>query len=135
VRPKGGGPIAFAGIWETWMGPNGEEMETAAIVTTQANAEMAAVHHRAPVIVPPEQFDLWLDCANVDEQTATALIAPAPQGSMEVYEISPAVNRVANDVPELIAPYSAEAMPKAAQEPKPARPKRQPADTGQGSLF
>ena len=68
-----GGPIAFAGLWETWIGPNGEEMETAAIVTTQANAAMAAVHHRAPVIVPPEQFDFWLDCRNVDEKMAAEL--------------------------------------------------------------
>src|SRR5438132_4571039 len=92
IRPKDRAPIAFAGLWETWIGPNGEEMETAAIVTTEANAEMATVHHRAPVIVAPEQFDFWLDCRNVDENMATALIAPAPEGSMEVYEISPAVN-------------------------------------------
>ena len=50
---KSGGPLAFAGLWETWTGPNGEEMETAAIITTEANREMAQVHHRAPVIVPP----------------------------------------------------------------------------------
>ena len=111
ARPVAGGPIAFAGLWETWIGPNGEEMETAAIVTTEANAEMAAVHHRAPVIVPPEQFDFWLDCSNVDEQMAAALLAPAPDGSMEVYEISPAVNRVANDSPVLLEPYSADAAP------------------------
>ena len=65
----------------------------------QANRAMATVHHRAPVIVPPEAFDFWLDCSNVDEKTAAALIAPAPEGSMEVYEMSPAVNRVANDSP------------------------------------
>src|SRR5436853_7309211 len=46
VRPVGGGPIAFAGLWETWMGPNGEEMETAAIVTTQASADIAPIHPR-----------------------------------------------------------------------------------------
>ena len=62
ARPRAGGPIAFAGLWETWMGPNGEEMETAAIVTTTANKEMAEVHDRAPVIVQPGQFDFWLDC-------------------------------------------------------------------------
>ena len=109
ARPVAGGPIAFAGLWETWIGPNGEEMETAAIVTTEANKEMAAVHHRAPVIVPPEQFDFWLDCRNVDETMAAELMAPAPDGLMEVYEISPAVNRVANDDPALHEPYNADA--------------------------
>ena len=135
AKPAAGGPIAFAGLWETWIGPNGEEMETAAIVTTQANAEMAAVHHRAPVIVPPEQFDLWLDCRNVDEQMVTALIAPAPDGAMQVYEVSPAVNRVANDAPVLLEPYSAEAETPPAEQPKPVRRARQAVDTGQGSLF
>ena len=99
VRPKDGGPIAFAGLWETWMGPNGEEMETAAIVTTHANRELASLHDRMPVIVPPEAFDLWLDCRNVDAATATALLAPAREGLLEAYEVSPAVNRVANDEP------------------------------------
>ena len=63
ARPVAGGPMAFAGLWETWIGPDGEEMETAAIVTTEANSAMATVHHRAPVIVPPEQFGFWLDCS------------------------------------------------------------------------
>jgi putative SOS response-associated peptidase YedK len=134
--PMAGGPIAFAGVWETWTGPNGEEVETAAIVTTEANTEMAAIHHRAPVIVPPEQFDFWLDCANISEQEAASLFMRAPEGSMEVYEISTAVNRVANDSPELLKPYDSSAEP--APPPKAARkpaPKPQPEDTGQGSLF
>src|SRR5882724_11953550 len=50
VRRKGGGPMAFAGLWETWMGPNGEEMETAAIVTTTANRTLAPIHDRMPVV-------------------------------------------------------------------------------------
>ncbi len=80
ARPPGGGPLAFAGLWETWTGPNGEEMDTAAIVTTQANAAMAQVHHRTPVIIAPEAFDLWLDCSKVDEKAAAALLGPAPPG-------------------------------------------------------
>ena len=134
VRPVTGGPIAFAGLWETWTGPNGEEMDTAAIVTTAANREMATVHHRAPAIVPPEQFDFWLDCANVDEKMAAELIGPAPEGSMEVYQISNAVNRVANDSPALLEPYSADAAP-APASPAPSKSRAKKPDTRQGSLF
>src|SRR5262245_48400170 len=104
VRPKGGGPMAFAGLWETWIGPNGEEMETAAIVTTQANGTLAPLHDRMPVIVAPDAFDFWLDAAKVDGETAAALIAPARVDLLEAYEVSPAVNHHANDTPALIEP-------------------------------
>lgn len=112
VRAKSGGPIAFAGLWETWTGPNGEEVDTAAIVTTRANRLIAAIHDRMPVIVPPEAFDLWLNCAKADATTAAALIVPAPEGLLECYEVSPAVNRAVNDDARLIGP--------AAQDPAPA---------------
>ena len=51
IRPKDRAPIAFAGLWETWMGPNGEEMETAAIITTDANRDLAQLHSRMPVVI------------------------------------------------------------------------------------
>ena len=101
VHAKSGAPLAFAGLWETWTGPNGEELETAAIVTTRANRTLAPIHDRMPVIVPPEAFDLWLDGAEVDATTAAALIAPAPDDLLEAYEISTAVNRTANDNPTI----------------------------------
>jgi len=104
VRPRAGGPMAFAGLWETWMGPNGEEMDTAAIVTTTANRTLAAIHSRMPVVIAPDAFDLWLDCTNVDAETAAALIAPAPDQALEAYEVSAAVNHAVNDAAELIAP-------------------------------
>jgi putative SOS response-associated peptidase YedK len=104
VRPCRGGPIAFAGLWEVWMGPDGEEVETACIITTTANRALAPIHDRMPVVIPPEAFDLWLDCAHVDAATAAALIVPAPENLFEAYEISPAINRAANDSPSLIEP-------------------------------
>jgi putative SOS response-associated peptidase YedK len=107
VRPRRGGPIAFAGLWETWMGPNGEEVETACIVTTAANRLLAPMHDRMPAVIAPEAFDLWLNCATVDATTAAALIAPAPEDLFEAYEISTAVNRTANDSPDLIVPLGA----------------------------
>src|SRR5271167_3797118 len=99
-------PLAFAGLWETWTGPNGEEIDTAAIVTTAANRALAPVHERMPVFVPKQAFDLWLDCANVEADVAAALIRPAPDALMEAYPVSTAVNRVANDSEVLVAPLS-----------------------------
>jgi len=139
VRLKAGGPLAFAGLWETWTGPDGEEMETATIVTTTANRQIAAIHDRMPVIIPPDAFDFWLDCRRVDAQTAAALIVPAREGMLEAYEVSPAVNRAATDSPTLIEPLAAQ--PAAAPAPeKPAAPKaaakaKLRKEDGQGSLF
>jgi putative SOS response-associated peptidase YedK len=139
VRRKAGGngaelPLAFAGLWETWTGPNGEEMDTAAIVTTRANRALAAISDRMPVFVPPEAFDQWLDCARVDAAAAAALIDPAPDDLLEAYEISPAVNRVANDTPQLIDPAPASAVePAPSAQPKPKTERRKSGD--QPSLF
>ena len=107
IRMKDSQPFAFAGLWETWIGPNGEEVDTAAMITTEANAMMAPIHHRMPVILSPDKFDMWLDCASVSAVDASTLLVPAPDAAMEAFEISPAVNRVANDGPEIQQPYTA----------------------------
>jgi putative SOS response-associated peptidase YedK len=142
VRAKSGAPLAFAGLWETWTGPNGEELDTVAIVTTTANRTLAGIHARMPVIVPEEAFDLWLNCAEVDAETAAALIAPAPDDLLEAYEISTAVNRVANDNPKVLERLSGGAEPVSVPQPeaKPAHPRRAKPekvkeDDGQGALF
>ena len=134
-----GGPFAFAGLWETWTGPNGEEMDTAAIVTTDANRALASIHNRMPVIVPPEAFDFWLDCANVDAKTAAVLLAPARDDLFEAYEVSPAVNRVANDSDALLVPVAAAPAQQVTTEPAtpsvPAKSKAATKRGGQPSLF
>jgi putative SOS response-associated peptidase YedK len=137
VRAKSRQPLAFAGLRETWTGPNGEELETAAIVTTRANRALADIHDRMPVIVPPDAFDLWLNCNAVDAETAGTLIAPAPEDLLEAYEVSSAVNRTANDHAQLVEPNSAtesEPVPKraAAAGRRSARARK---DDGQGVLF
>ena len=137
VHLKSGAPMALAGLWETWTGPNGEELETATIVTTAASRSIAHIHDRMPVILPPEAFDLWLD-ANVDAKIAAALIAPARDALLEAYEISTAVNRVANDSPQLIAPVGAAPAPApadAAPAAKPARRKGAKKDDRQKPLL
>jgi len=133
VRRKGGGPLAFAGLWESWIGPNGEEQETAAIVTTAASASISHVHDRMPVIVPPEQFELWLDPNADPEMAAAVVIQPAPDEVIESDPVSSAGNRTANDTPMLVEPLT---EPEPLEE-KLKRVKKEPAkiDTGQGSLF
>jgi putative SOS response-associated peptidase YedK len=128
-RAKSGQPLAFGGLWETWS-PNGEELETAAIVTTRANRALADIHERMPVIVPPEAFNLWLDCANVDPETAAALISPASENLLDTYELSTAVNRTANDGPELVERYAAPAQAEAAPQADTPRAKRKKRTTG-----
>jgi putative SOS response-associated peptidase YedK len=125
-------PLAFAGLYETWTGPNGEELDTAAIVTTAANRTLSAIHDRMPVFVPKEAFDLWLDCTNVEADVAAALIRPAADDLLEAYEISTAVNRVANDSEALLEPLSAAAV---ATRPQPAKPKKPKAADDQASLL
>ncbi len=135
VRLRSGGPIAFAGLWETWCGPNGEELDTVAIVTTRANRMLGAVHERMPVIVAPEAFALWLDCATVDAMTAAALIAPVPEGLLECYRVSLAVNRVTNDDVRLIAPMPEQELSPTETAQEPVCKRKAAKDDNQLSLF
>jgi putative SOS response-associated peptidase YedK len=137
IHARSGMPLAFAGLWETWMGPNGEEVETAAIVTTEANQTLGPIHDRMPVIIPPDAFELWLNTADVDAKTAEALIAPAPENLLVGHEVSTAVNRTANDNPKLIDRFDVGAAPEPAPKPAAPRPrvKREKKDDGQGALF
>jgi putative SOS response-associated peptidase YedK len=99
-----GSPMGLAGLWETWVGPNGEEQDTACIVTTAANGATAAVHDRLPAILEPETFDLWLDPDEASADKAFGLLKPPGNEVLDFYEIGPAVNKVANDWPEVQLP-------------------------------
>ena len=125
IHAKSGAPLAFAGLWETWIGPNGEEFDSAAIVTTSANHTLSDLHNRMPVIVPPQAFDFWLGQPHVegkdDLAAAQALIAPAPEDLLEVFPVSTDVNRVANDNANLLQPVTVSDVPEPAP---PARVKQ-----------
>src|SRR6202158_836387 len=139
IHRRDGDPIGLAGLAETWIGPNGEELDTVAIVTAPASADLAALHHRVPVTIPPEHFELWLDCNAHDVDAIMALLRGPDEGEFAWHEVSTRVNRVANDDAQLILPITAEQM--ASEEPKPEKraAPRKPApaasDDGGGSLF
>jgi putative SOS response-associated peptidase YedK len=140
IHRRDGQPIGLAGLAETWVGPNGEELDTVAIVTAAASPDLAVLHHRVPVTIAPGDFASWLDCSADDADAVMALLVPPREGEFVWHEVSTRVNRVANDDAQLILPITAEQM--AAEEVGPAKKVavRKPVaaateDDGQGSLF
>lgn len=102
IRQCGGGLMAMAGIYEHWLGADGSEVETMAILTVAANRTMRAIHDRMPAILPPEAFDMWLDCRSGTSDMAAALLAPAPDGLLEIEPVSRRLNNPRNEGPELL---------------------------------
>ena len=109
ISPADGGVMAMAGVWETWSDPDGGDMDTGAVLTTEANRTVAAVHHRMPVIVKPEAFDLWLDTGNVPVKEVKQLLLPIEDDYLTAVPVSVRVNKVANDDPDLQIPADAAA--------------------------
>jgi len=112
VRPKGGGLVGFAGLMETWHEPGGSEIDTGAILTTNANSDIAHIHERMPVVIKPEDFSRWLDCRSNEPRDVADLLRPADPGFFEAVPVSDKVNKVANTGPEIQEPADA-------GEPKP----------------
>lgn len=104
IRLKGGRPFAFAGLWDRWQAPDGGELLSCAIVTTQANALMRPIHERMPVLLTGAACDRWLDPAPRRPDELRDLLTPFPAGEMEAYAVSTLVNSPANDRPECIRP-------------------------------
>jgi putative SOS response-associated peptidase YedK len=103
-------PLALAGLWATWRDPSadkdgdGDELWTCTILTTSANHLMQSVHHRMPVILPPEAWDTWLDPENTDTEELAKLLEPAPEEMLTLWPVDPAVGNVRNNRPELQEP-------------------------------
>lgn len=147
IRRRDGQPIGLAGVAETWTGPNGEEVDTVAVVTAAAPSEMTLLHERVPVTIEPKDFGRWLDSSTNDADSVMDLLVAPPLGTFVWHEVSTAVNRVANDSADLIRPFGPEEAEAEAElerkvrsektVAKAARPKPATAkpDDGQGSLF
>lgn len=138
IHRRDGAPVGFAGLAETWTGPNGEEVDTVAIITAAASEDLAALHHRAPVMIALRDFDVWLDCRAHDVADVMALLQPPEAGSLTWFEVSTRVNSVANDDAQLILPITEEQRAADAKPAKTAAPRKAPperTDDGQGSLF
>jgi len=96
--------FAFAGIWDCWKDLSGNAVETCSILTTTPNALTSAVHNRMPVILEPDNYDLWLDPGMRDVAAASELLKPCDARLMRCHPVSSRVNHVANDDAECSKP-------------------------------
>jgi putative SOS response-associated peptidase YedK len=140
IHPRSGGPIGFAGLAETWMGPNGEELDTIAIITAAASTGMSVLHHRVPVTIAPDDFAQWLDCSADNASDVMTMLRAPEDGAFVWHAVSTAVNKPVNDDAQLILPISAEEMAadvalKPAKKAVARKVVATPRDGGQGSLF
>ena len=135
IRRADGKPVALAGLWENWLGADGSEVDTAAIVTTDANGTMAAVHDRMPAILAPDQIEPWLDTRGVEPDAAVGLCRPCPDEWLTLDPVSPRVNDARTDAPDLIEPLAAPRPgPPMTAAPAATAPRSSDEDA-QGALF
>lgn len=101
-------PMPLAGIWELWRSPEGQALESFAILTTTANATVAPIHDRMPVILHLDELSLWLDRDLHDLDKLAPLLSAYPAERLEAHAVSPLVNSPGNDRPECILPVTAD---------------------------
>ena len=113
-----GEPLALAGLWEIWRGPekdrdDDEILRSCTIITTEPNDKIAEIHDRMPVILPPSAWATWLDPENDDVDALVKLLVAAPSELLDLRPVSTMVNNVGEKGPELLAPFEPEAPPDA----------------------
>ena len=95
--------FSMAGIWEHWQDADGNEIQSCAVLTTEATGKIAEIHHRMPVYIAPADYDTWLDCRGDDTGAADRLLhETAPD--YDFYAVGTAVGNSRNEGPQLIEP-------------------------------
>ena len=112
IRPRDGGLLAMAGLYEFWKDPSldGDDawVLSCTVVTTTATDDLGHIHDRSPMLVAAPQRAAWLDPDLDDPEELRALLVPAAPGLLEAYPVGAAVGNVRNDGPELVEPVAAE---------------------------
>ena len=97
--------FSFAGLWTVWTSPEGDEMRSCTIITTQPNAFVRDIHDRMPVVLREEREDAWID-PDTSEADLKAMLAPYPDKDTYGHPVSREVNYTRNNSPELIKPLT-----------------------------
>ncbi len=104
VRPTDQTQFAFAGLYSHWHPGETDELTTYTIATTMPNRDMAAIHDRMPVILHPDDWDIWLDPKLTDRELISELLRPYDDGQLTLYVVSSDVNAVQHNSSYLVQP-------------------------------
>jgi len=105
IRLKTRVPFGFAGLWDKWQDrQTGHDILSSTIITIDANAVLAEVHSRMPVILNPDHYKIWLSDKDVPDSTLMHCLKPYSAQELEIYRISTLVNNPGNDSVECIRP-------------------------------
>jgi putative SOS response-associated peptidase YedK len=115
----GSEPMALAGLWEGWRAPDGGILRTCTIVTGEANAKLAPMHHRMPMILPREAWPLWLGEEPAEADALLALLRPCPPEMVLAWPVSPRVNKVGENDAGLLARDPLAVPPAGLDDPPP----------------
>ncbi|MDN5853726.1 MAG: SOS response-associated peptidase [Actinomycetia bacterium] len=114
IRPRDGGVMAMAGLYEIWKDPTKADDEsdafrwTCTVLTTSAEDDLGHIHDRMPLLVEPDRYHAWLDPGRSEKEDLFGLLVPAAPGRLEAYPVSTEVNNVRNNGSQLLDPIATE---------------------------
>ncbi len=115
IRPRDGGSLAMAGLYEIWRDPAvtdddapGAFRWTSVVLTTEAEDDIGQIHDRTPMLVEPDRWKAWLDPTADDVDSLRRLLVPATPGRLEAFPVSTDVNNVQNNGSHLVDPLPAD---------------------------
>lgn len=114
IRPKDGGSLAMAGLYEIWRDPTRGDDDpdrfrwTCTVITTDAPDDLGRIHDRMPLMVERERWAAWLDPRTTGRDDLLGLLVPAAPGRLEAFPVSTLVSNVRNNGPELVEPIPLE---------------------------
>ncbi|MEL6283127.1 MAG: SOS response-associated peptidase [Pseudomonadota bacterium] len=97
IAPTSDDPVAFAGVWQDWTSPQGDQLTTVAIVTCAANETLSPLHHRLPVAIPPDAYGLWL---GEEGKGAATLMQPPAEDFYAFHAVSQRINKGGRTAPD-----------------------------------
>ncbi len=109
IYPPDGGILTLAGIFERWKDAEGNVLTTCAVITTSAQDDVGDLHDRAPMVVPADATEQWLDRTEQESEALQRLLVPALPGTFKAHPVDVAVGNVRNNYPELLNPVKIEA--------------------------